>query len=278
MSNLSYYLDNIWLYIFPKLETYSLFSTLGERWQNTAWLSTFNLLKNKSQWVNQRQKLHNKIISSLNYEASINTEQILKIAKTKFNTRLAPILIIVRGQSGAGKSSFINHVLKINDGVVGPDTVRDCLKRWTILTGKNDNQYDLEAYFVTLWLCNKLISEKKSFIIERTFDYIEDAEILIEDAKKNGYKSIYFVDIDCPLEASISRLELRIPRKTNPVVPKKAVIDNYFRIKASRKKWVEFIEKQNNITALYELYSNSGNYGQFTLVLSIKNRAVISTI
>ena len=273
MSNISYYLDNIRLYISPKIETYSLFSTLRERWQNTDWSSTFNKLKNKSQWVKQRQKLHNKIISDLSNEALINSEQILKISKMKFNTGFIPTLIIVRGQSGAGKSSFINHVLKINTGIVGPDTVRDCLKKWTVLTGKNDNQYDLEAFFVTLWLCKKLISEKKNFTIERTFDYLEDVEILIDDAKKNGYKSIYFVDIDCPLDTSISRLKLRIPGKTNPIVPKMAVIENYNRIKRSRKNWVEFIEKQKDITAIYELYSNSGNYGQFTLMLTVKNSA-----
>lgn len=271
MSNFSYYLDNIWLYIFPKLETYSLFSTLSGRWQNTDWLSTFNILKNKSQWIKQRQKLHNEIISALSNEASINSEQILKIARTKFNTEFVPTLIIVRGQSGAGKSSFINHVLKINDGVVGPDTVRDCLKRWTVLTGKNDNQYDLEAYFVTLWLCKELISKKKNIIIERTFDYLEDAEILIDEAKKNGYKSIYIIDIDCPLDITLERLKIRIPGKTNPVVPRRAVIDNYIRIKDSRKKWIKFIEKQSDITMIYDLYSNLGNYGQFTFVLTVNS-------
>lgn len=271
MSDFSYYLDNIRLYIFPKIETYLLFSTLREKWQNTDWLSTFNKLKDKNQWIKQRQKLHNEIISHLCNEALVNSKRILEITKTKLNNGFMPTLIIVRGQSGAGKSTFINHVLKINDGVVGPDILRDYLKKWTILTGKNDNQYDLEAYFVMLWLYKKLISEKKNFIIERTLDYLEDAEMLVDDAKKNGYKSIYFVDIDCPLDASISRLKLRIPGKTNPVVPKKAIIDNYNRIKESRIKWVEFIKKQKNISIIYELYSNSGNYGNFALALTIKN-------
>lgn len=271
MSNLLYYLDNIWLYVFPKLETYLLFSTLREKWQNTEWSSTFNKLKNKNQWIKQRQELHSKIVSALSDEASINSEQVLKLAKKKFSTGFVPTLIIVRGQSGAGKSSFVNHVLKINDGIVGPDAVRDYLKKWSLLTGKNDNQYDLEAYFVTFWLCKKLIFEKKNFIIERTFDYLKDVEMLINDAKKNGYKSIYIIDIDCPLDMSLERLKIRIPGKINPVVPRKVVIDNYIRIKESRRKWIRLIEKQRGIIMAYDLYSNSGNYGQFTSVLTVNN-------
>ncbi len=254
MEAFLYFLNNVKLWLFPNLETFKLFSNLKKDWQKNDWDETYETLKLHSNWVPLRQIFHKKITYELIQENNNNLKKIETIIQKKLGHKLSPSVIIVRGQPGAGKSTFIKNVFKIKSGVIGPDNIRSKLKKFAI-TGTKDNQYDLEAYFVTLWTYEKIFSLRKSFITERTLEYVEDLEMIINMAIKNEYKIIYVVDILASLDASLSRLKDREVNENNPVIPTKAVIDAYVRVSAQRKIFIDKL-KMRKIKCIYEAISS----------------------
>jgi ABC-type glutathione transport system ATPase component len=99
------------------------------------------------------------------------------------------MVAIVRGSSGAGKTTFIDQVLGLGPECIGPDKVRTLLKQGYVMTGTNDNQYDLECYALTRWICDALIKRRDNVLLERTIEYIEDLHQIASLCQSCGYNS-----------------------------------------------------------------------------------------
>lgn len=251
MQVFSYLIDNIRLRFFRNLETYKCFSSLKKDWQKSDWGKIYKILRKQKNWIVFRQKFHQKVVLESIRESDRNFNKIDAIIQKRAGYKALPAVIIVRGQPGAGKSTFIKNTFKIKSGTIGPDAIRNKLKKGFLLTGKNDNQYDLEAYFVTLWIYEKIFSLGKSFITERTLEYVEDLETIINLAIKNKYQLVYVMDIITSLKDSLTRLENRKPGEDNPIVPTKAVVDSYTRINTQRKNFIRKL-KNTEIKCIYD--------------------------
>src|SRR3990167_8230477 len=173
MLILDYFIRNIILALFTEVETYKIFSTMNEDWNKVSWKEVTQKLTQKSSWHTYRLKLHDKIINDVIAECRINSAKIEKLTNSK-----EPAVLLIRGATGAGKSTFIHNKLNITSGIVGGDLIRNKLKNSLFITARRDTQYDLESYFVTDKVLKSLLRQRISIVIERTIEYLEDFEML----------------------------------------------------------------------------------------------------
>ncbi len=269
--SLKYFISNVILRLIPSVETYRLFLSTKNIPTRSEWNLLSTLLLDRSKWVKSRQILHTKIINTFvnNYKVESPKIERAFLSKLGFKYFKSPIVILVRGTSGSGKTTFINNVLGLKTSVVSPDKIRLMLKGELYITGKSDNQYDLESYAVNYWLSEELFKQKYNLVIERTLEYLKDLEIIVNLCQKYSYNALYIVDIDTPLNLCLDRIRRRL--EDGPEVPSNSVKDCFNRVSKNRLILVNFLKSQRIINIIYELYSNIEIKKPFRLKSKMEN-------
>lgn len=267
----NYFFSNVLLRLFPSIETHTLFLSSKKIPLRNNWNILSCVLLKRSAWVKKRQSLHTKILRNIVSSYGKESKKIWHVFPKKINITgiKQPIAIVVSGPSGSGKTTFINNVLELGSSVIGPDKIRLLLINNSFLTGKNDNQYDLESYALTSWLCEELFKNKNNLIIERTLEYIEDLQIIIDMCIKNRYRTLYLINIDSPLNTCLDRLKGR--RNEGPRVPIDAVKKCHRRVKNNRNSLIKLLKNQRKINSFIDLYENDANSNVFNLKVRENN-------
>lgn len=269
---LDYFFRNIYIALFTEVETYKVFSILNKDWDTISWEEVLQKLTKKSSWHIYRQKLHDKVLSDIVAECNINSSKIEKLVNCR-----KPTIVLVRGATGAGKTTFINNKFYITSGIVGGDLIRNKLKNAVFITAKKDAQYDLESYFVTDLVLKSLLKQRVSIIIERTIEYLEDLEMLCTLSQKYAYDSVHIIDLDASLENCVHRITERNAKRKgrDSVVPIESVEKCVRNVKAGRFRLIESLKNVNNTNITYELFSNYENGKDFKIIIKISKGKLV---
>lgn len=137
------------------------------------------------------------------------------------------------------------------------------LKRAHVVTGMNDNQYDLECYALTQWACEALLKQRYNVLIERTLEYIDDLQKLVSLCRSNGYKTLHIIDIDAPLSICLGNLSAA--RKSGPLVPMAAAHKCFCSVRKNRSAVIAYLGGLCDVNTVYERYENTNAGGAFML-------------
>lgn len=247
ISRFIYFYLNLRLFLNDKLKTHEMF--IKKRLPRD-WYSLLKVIVMDKNWNGNRIKLHKIIIKEIFKKCKESEKKIIKV----IDKNKAPVLIILKGGSGSGKSTFIEKSFNLNNSYLSPDIIRTKLKN-KFLSGRKDSQYDLESFVVTKKITNDLFSNKVSFIIERRFDFWDDLEELLKLAKNNSYKKVIIFDFDIPVELSLLFLLIRNKKGRNPFISYQSIIDGYYRIKKGRyEDFFKTIKYDLNLSYSYIYY------------------------
>ncbi|WP_444902975.1 zeta toxin family protein [Microbulbifer sp. CnH-101-E] len=178
-----------------------------------------------------------------------------------------PTIFAMRGNSGSGKSRFVNSggvegVESMNDiAVINPDEFKKLLIDNTKFPVTYD-QVHAENSMLAKRVQAELLKQKDvlgkpvSFMVDKRLGDVEDIQKLVDAAQNTGRK-LNVSDMDAPLEISLIGVLMRKPGGEDPIVPFQVVGETGFKpARENREKTIKFFE-DNPELGVYELYGTS---------------------
>ncbi len=230
-----------------------------------------NLLGNEKNWIRERVKIQNRLISYFFKSSEILSKRILKSKKIEKG------IYCIKGAAASGKSSFIKIFLDRNlknttgiDGVLNTDAV----KRRLILSTKNFTGnvfsgyvFHEEASVIGEKVLSLVKSSNLSYVIDKRMQSVSDIENLLIDAKKRKLPvTIFDVKIDF-ITSALRILERTGTYPSDPTPDFRALFKSYKSIEESR---LLFLEKSLNSKFVKNYYTLLANANGFPVITSIK--------
>lgn len=178
------------------------------------------------------------------------TAQFAKIVGFSKQNR-TPIFYAIRGNTGAGKTTFLQNMFKEEVPCLNLDPLKYFLKRNIKLT--NVQVYE-EANALFANFLNGVFKQKDlRFIFDSrllTVEYIE--KNVLTPAELRG-EEVQLIDIEVPLTVSLLRSLVRDPYGKDACVPPDAIEYGFIQIRQERSKLISLVKDNPRITS-YKLY------------------------
>jgi len=171
-----------------------------------------------------------------------------------------PTLVIMRGNSGSGKSTALAGGSELTkklgipadagDRALNPDALKPTLAQGSrggepITTGHTH----VEAVMLSDRVTQRLLGEGRSMVLDRRFGTAQSVESVAKQAKAAGYK-VVVLDIDAELATSASRVMRRPIGGDSPNVPFDAIRAGYAENRVNRAKVAALLQLFREIERL----------------------------
>lgn len=163
------------------------------------------------------------------------------------NTKKQPLLILLVGSNGAGKTTFYQLYLKhLQLPFINADQL--AAERWP--DGPVDAEQSYEAARMASALRHEHIEQRKSFVSETVFSHPSKLELL-RKAKAAGFRTrVIYVHLN-NADLAVTRVQQRVQRGGHPV-PEKKIKARFLRLK-------RHLRIAGTIADAVYLYDNSGS-------------------
>lgn len=228
----------------------------------------FNYLTDAKSWVNERVATQAKLVIDYN------------ILSRSLSQRLRPLIFATRGNTGVGKSYWVNRFiqenvgehLQLTNGVLNPDIIKANLKEMAdnLLLNRQvyaEGRIIFERILETL---TKDVNGLTSTVIDTRLLTVEEFEQVLAVAGLRG-ANLELLDVDAPIWNSIVSVLNREPFGRDPCVPFEVIQDGFIRARKYRSEFIKISCREN---VNYSLYRANGR-GQFSLVAQNKDRQFI---
>lgn len=202
-----------------------------------------NLLRDENNWINERVKIHERLVDSFFKSAEILSR---KISRSK---KMGRGIYCVRGSVASGKSSFIKNFLSQNvksvsdtSGVLNTDAVKRKLFASTLnVTGNVLSGYIFheEASIIGEKILDRVTSSNLSYVIDKRMQDASDIENVIIDAKRRKLPiTIFDVKVDF-ITSALRVLERTGVYPSDPTPDFSALFKSYKNVEENRSLFLE---------------------------------------
>lgn len=208
-------------------------------------LKTF--LQEPSNWIPERRREHEAIVDEFQKRGQFLHQS---IAATRPNAK-KPLLLIMRGNSGAGKTYFLDKLLhsklpelnfprvsNLSRLALNPDLLKELLLQET----EANIHWTLQLHHEAAMLGRRLISSfkkaKVNFVVDKRLPSLRDLENLLgikEGEGKAASHEAVMIDIDAPLELSLKAIALRSDRGSEARPPDSSIRSGFLAMRKGRK-------------------------------------------
>lgn len=206
-------------------------------------LGSLDYLCNPENWIAEQVGHQAKAVASL-FIQMVGLSEVVK----------GPIFYAIRGNTGAGKTSYLQKIFNRESGFLSLDPLKAFLKRNVKLT--NVQVYE-EANALFANYLNGIFKQKAlRFIFDSrllSVDYIQ--KHVIDQAEIRG-EEVALIEIDVPLSTSLVRSLTRDPYGSEACAPVDAVVHGYKLIRQERRALLSLVQENPRITS-YKLYSGA---------------------
>jgi len=152
------------------------------------------------------------------------------LAESYTRAPTAPILLMIGGLMGTGKSTLAEHVKQVMGWkVVASDDVRKQLAEVTpgephadaFGTGFYSSEWTSRTYAALLQEAEKILSDSRSVVLDASFSKERDRRAAAEVGRKVGAR-VVFAECQCPADVAIERLASRWQARTQALPDPKA--------------------------------------------------------
>lgn len=197
-------------------------------------------LMNPRNWVPERMGLYAKLIA--------NQYILTRALSARLNNKL-PVMVALKGNTGAGKTTMLKHIVgpeESRSGILNLDLLKPALRQGINLLSKQIHE-EASALFANLARQLFIETVNLSLIVDARLDTMEsfDTYLVRPFGARKGTARI--VDIDVPLKTSIIRVLVRHRFGPDPCVPLRAIIDGFVQTRQSRQKMIEQIKTSKQI-------------------------------
>jgi hypothetical protein len=223
-----------------------------ENYNNPTYLTDLN------SWVKERTTCQYNALTKQIQEASRLSQHLSKRT-----------MILMRGNTGVGKSWTINYLSQsfpqafkspssnTIEGCLNPDHIKRYLRRYNNSSPLLNCQVYYEGrvlYEILVDFLSRRVFDIDNAIIDTRLLELEDFEVLLRMACLRKSK-LSLVDIHSSIWHSIVTVLSRDPGGNDPCVDFEVIRDGYIRSLQNRKKFIERVKEDGNIT--YQLYNMS---------------------
>ena len=206
-------------------------------------------ISDSSNWVPERRRLHERVLTDLR-NGAIELHESIE-ARQKPDAK--PLLLMMRGNSGVGKSYFLNNLVNkklpqlglpdtqdIGSKVINPDVFKENLRK--LLPG--EVKWAQEIHSESSMLADQLIAEmrddKRNFVVDKRLAKVSDAEEITGPGKQSAasHRTV-MIDIDAPLNVSLAACESRDDQGSSVRPPRQAILDGFRAIRQFRQQVAE---------------------------------------
>lgn len=200
-------------------------------------------------WVPERRRLHERVFTDLRNGVIQLHESIAALQKPDAK----PLLLMMRGNSGVGKTYFLNnlvnkklpqlglpHTQAMDSKVINPDLFKENLRR--LLPG--EVKWSQEIHSESSMLADRLTAEmranKCNFVVDKRLAALSDVEEIVGSGKKlaASHRTV-MVDIDAPLNVSLAVCESRDDQGSAVRPPQQAILNGFKTIRQFRRQVAE---------------------------------------
>ncbi len=179
------------------------------------------------------------------------------VAKRMFEANPQPTVLMMRGNSGAGKTYALQNskdeaIRDLNvtemgakgdpEGLLNPDDIKYRLLHELENDKVSSNQTHSEGSMLTETIVDRMFADKKSFVLDKRFGLAHEVHGEVASrAKQLGYR-IVMIDLDASIDTSCKRVYGRDIGGKAPNVPFKAVAAGFQEIRGDRAKIKDLAE------------------------------------
>lgn len=219
-----------------------------------------NFLRDPGRWIPERRKQQERLMSRFTRAAE-------RLSSALGDQK---VLIIMRGNSGSGKSYTLKHGVpelekfgiskiaqnrELEEGIINPDNIKYAIQTELEKGQATSNQVHQEGSALAESLIEQSLSQGRTVIVDKRFGKVSDVDGLATQAKKMGYH-VVVLDVDAPIEMSMSRVAERIPGGSDTTVPIDQITSGFIEARSHRAK----VAALSSVDEYY-LISTSNNPG-----------------
>lgn len=200
-------------------------------------------------WVSERRHLHERVFTELRNEAIQLHKSIAALQKPDAK----PLLLMMRGNSGVGKTYFLSNLANkklpqlglpdtrdIGSKIINPDVFKENLRR--LIPGEVKWSQDIhsEASMLAERLIAEMCGAKRNFIVDKRLATVPDVEEITGPGKKSAasHRTV-MVDIDAPLNVSLAVCASRDDQGSTVRPPQQAILNGFKTIRQFRRQVAE---------------------------------------
>ncbi|HET9645416.1 MAG TPA: zeta toxin family protein [Burkholderiaceae bacterium] len=200
-------------------------------------------------WVPERRRLHELVYTNLRNEAIELHESIAAAQKPDAK----PLLLMMRGNSGVGKTYFLSHLVNkelpqlglpdardIGSKTINPDVFKEHLRKLIPGEVKWSQSIHSEASMLADRLIAEMRDSKRNFIVDKRLASVPDVEEITEPWRNSAasHRTV-MVDIDAPLNVSLRSCASRDDQGSAVRPPQEFIVDGFKAIRQSRRQVAE---------------------------------------
>jgi hypothetical protein len=215
-------------------------------------------LDNPDNWLPERNKVHQKILDD---EFANARELSARLQEGDPD----PTIYALRGNTASGKSTAVKNddlFARALDaegnptGAINPDTYKGKLRtndKFDNVFSVDHSQTHEEGSMLARKLSDKILNSDSSMVIDKRNNAEKNIKFIIDNAE-NTNKKVKILDVDVPLETSLTRVLGRTATGDDPLVPFKAVMEGFDGIRSNRQSLINQVKSNPNIKS-YVLYA-----------------------
>jgi hypothetical protein len=213
--------------------------------KNSSLLKIF--LQNSLNWIPERRVEHERVTAEFLKSAEFLHQSIAKVRPNATK----PFLLMMRGNSGSGKSYFLEKLLhsklptlnfprvsNLSKLVLNPDLFKESLAQGSEVNIRWSQQLHNEASMLCWQLTVSLMKAKFNFVVDKRLASLRDVEKLLgikEGEQSQRSHETLMIDIDAPLGLSLQTCQARDDRASQVRPPDHVIQSGFLAMRKGRK-------------------------------------------